>query len=334
MSRLPPVHKRSYMLLGDSMAVTLTQLVAFLAVVRRGSVTAAAEELVVTQPSVSAAVAALERELGVALTERAGRTLRPTPAGAAYAPYAADVLGLLDQGGRAAREAAERGRRTLRISAVTTAGEFLVPPLIQGFRERHPQLEISLDVGNRADVFQRLADHEVDVAITGRVPEDGRLAGRAFMDNEWVLITSPSDPLAKRRWVAMEELATRSWLLREPGSGTRILCEEYLSAHGIEPRVLTLGSNGAIKQAARVGLGVALQSRAAVELELSLGLLGTIRPRGGLPHRSWYVVRAATGPVRDAVDAFMDFVDSPAAQHALARTRGTEPGRATAAQGA
>ena len=220
--------------------------------------TAAAEELVVTQPSVSAAVAALERELGVALTERAGRTLRPTPAGAAYAPYAADVLGLLDQGGRAAREAAERGRRTLRISAVTTAGEFLVPPLIQGFRERHPELEISLDVGNRADVFQRLADHEVDVAITGRVPEDGRLAGRAFMDNEWVLITSPSDPLAKRRWVAMEELATRPWLLREPGSGTRTLCEEYLSAHGIEPRVLTLGSNGAIKQAARVGLGVAL----------------------------------------------------------------------------
>ena len=84
------------------MAVTLTQLVAFLTVVRRGSVTAAAEELVVTQPSVSAAVSALERELGVRLTERAGRTVRPTAAGNAYAPYAADVLGLLDQGGRAA----------------------------------------------------------------------------------------------------------------------------------------------------------------------------------------------------------------------------------------
>ena len=237
------------------MAVTLTQLVAFLAVVRRGSVTAAAEELVVTQPSVSAAVAALERELGVPLTERAGRTLRPTPAGAAYAPYAADVLGLLEQGARAAREAADRGRRTLRISAVTTAGEFLLPPLIQGFRERFPDLEISLDVGNRADVFQRLADHEVDVAITGRVPEDGRLVGRPFMDNEWVLITAPGDALAKRRWVAMEELASRPWLVREPGSGTRVLCEDYLAEHGIRPRLLTLGSNGAIKQAARVGLG-------------------------------------------------------------------------------
>jgi DNA-binding transcriptional LysR family regulator len=214
---------------------------------------------------------------------------------------------------------------------VTTAGEFLLPPLIQGFRERYPELEISLDVGNRADVFQRLADHEVDVAITGRVPEDGRLVGRPFMDNEWVLITTPGDPLAKRRWVTMEELATRPWLVREPGSGTRILCEDYLAEHGIRPRLLTLGSNGAIKQAARVGLGVALQSRAAVELELSLGLLGTIRPRGGLPHRSWYVVRATTGPVRDVVDAFMAYVDSPAAQHALARARDAGAERAAAA---
>ena len=102
-----------------------------------------------------------------------------------------------------------------------------------------------------------------------------------------------------------------------PGSGTRVLCEDYLAEHGIRPRLLTLGSNGAIKQAARVGLGVALQSRAAVELEVSLGLLATIRPRGGLPHRSWYVVRATTGPVRDVVDAFMAYVESPAARHAL-----------------
>src|SRR3954464_4423080 len=278
------------MLYGCRMAVTLTQLVAFLAVVRRGSVTAAAEELVVTPPSVSAPAAALQGGLGVALTGGGARRRPPRPAGAAYAPYAADVLGLLEQGARAAREAAERGARTLRISAVTTAGEFLLPPLIQGFRERYPELEISLDVGNRADVFQRLADHEVDVAITGRVPEDGRLVGRAFMENEWVLITAPGDPLGKRRWVSMEELAARPWLVRESGSGTRILCEDYLAEHGIRPRLLTLGSHGAIKQAARGGLGGAPQSQAAVELELSLGLLATIRPRGGLPHRSWYVV--------------------------------------------
>jgi LysR family transcriptional regulator, low CO2-responsive transcriptional regulator len=300
------------------MAVTLTQLVAFLTVVRRGSVTAAAEELVVTQPSVSAAVSALERELGVRLTERAGRTVRPTAAGMAYAPYAADVLGLLSQGARAALEAEEAHPNTLRISAVTTAGEYLVPQLIQAFRERRPDLEISLDVGNRELVFQRVLDHNVDVAVTGRIPEDERLVGVDFADNEFVLVTGAGDPLAKRRWVAMEELAARPWLLREPGSGTRTLCEEFLASRGIEPTVLTLGSNGAIKQAARSGLGVALQSRAAVELELELGLLDTISPRGGLPERRWHVVRSAVGPVREDVEAFMAFCSSPAARHALA----------------
>ena len=233
------------------MAVTLTQLVAFLTVVRRGSVTAAAEELVVTQPSVSAAVNALERELGVTLTERTGRTVRPTAAGEVYAPYAADVLGLLEQGAHAAREAAEAHPHTLRISAVTTAGEYLVPQLIQAFRERRPEVEISLDVGNREVVFQRVLDHKVDVAVTGRIPDDDRLVGVDFADNEFVLITSADDPLARRRWVGIEELAARPWLLREPGSGTRTLVEEFLASRGMEPNVLTLGSNGAIKQAAR-----------------------------------------------------------------------------------
>ena len=118
------------------MAVTLTQLAAFVCVVRRGSVTAAAEELYVTQPSVSAAVAALEREVGAKLLERDGRGLRPTPAGEAFAPYATHVLGLLDEGRRAAQEAVEGGRVTLRISAVTSAGDHVVPPLIRAFRDR------------------------------------------------------------------------------------------------------------------------------------------------------------------------------------------------------
>jgi DNA-binding transcriptional LysR family regulator len=301
------------------MAVTLTQLHAFLAVARRGSVTAAAEELVVTQPSVSAAVSALEREVGVGLTERAGRTLRTTAAGAVYVAYASDVLGLLEQGARAAREVAAEERRTLRVSAVTTAGEFIVPQLIQAFRDRRPELEISLDVGNREIVFRRLLDHEVDVAITGRIPDEERLVGHAFADNEFVLITAPDDSLAKRRWVAVEELAGRSWLVREPGSGTRTLCLDWLASRGLEPTILTLGSNGAIKQAARSGLGVALQSRVAVELELELGVLGTISPRGGLPRRRWHVVRSAVGPVREEVEAFMAFCRSAAARHALAR---------------
>ncbi|HLY51067.1 MAG TPA: LysR family transcriptional regulator [Solirubrobacteraceae bacterium] len=299
------------------MAVTLTQLTAFLAVVRRGSVTAAAEELVVTQPSVSAAISALERELGVQLTERVGRTVTPTAAGRAYIDYAAEVLGLLERGRRAAQEAAAPETQTLRVSAVTTAGEHMAPLLLQAFRARHPELDVSLDVGNRDTVFARLVNHEVDVAITGRVPVGLRVHGESFASNEIVLITSASDPLARRRWVAPEELARRPWLVREPGSGTRAMCEEYLASQEIEPPLLTLGSNGAIRQAARVGLGVAMISKIAVKLELDHGLIRLIRVRGGLPQRSWYVVRSDVGPVTEPVQQFLRFAHSAAARRAL-----------------
>jgi LysR family transcriptional regulator, low CO2-responsive transcriptional regulator len=300
------------------MAVTVTQLVAFLTVARRGSVTAAAEELVVTQPTVSAAINALQKELGVTLMHRNGRNLQPTPAGEAYLPYAVSVLGLLEQGARAAVEAGASAP-TLRVAAVTTAGEHLLAPLLRLFREAHPGLELTLHVGNREDVFQRLAQHEVDVAITGRVPAELALEGRPFAANEFVLVTEPGDPLAGSRTVAVQELAGRHWLVREPGSGTRTLVLGYLGEHALAPDVVTLGSNGAIKQAAQLGLGVALVSRCTVELELELGKLAVIRVRGGLPQRAWYVVHSGVGPVRPEVSAFVEFVGSRAAQHALAR---------------
>jgi DNA-binding transcriptional LysR family regulator len=302
-------------------AVTLTQLNAFLAVVRRGSVTAAADELVVTQPSVSAAVTALERELGAKLTERDGRGLKPTAAGRAYVPYAEHVLGLLDQGGRAAREAVEDARRTLRVSAVATAGEHFVPLLIKVFAEKHPELILSLDVGSRADVFQRLVEREVDVGITGRVPDDPWLSGEAFAPNDLVLVTACSDPLAKRQTIEVEELSDCTWLVREEGSGSRALCLRYLAANSLSPKLLTLGSNGAIRQAARVGLGMALMPRIAVEVELQHGLLCEMNVLAPLPRRAWHVVYVSEGPVRAEVEAFVEFVRSNAARQVLARAR-------------
>jgi LysR family transcriptional regulator, low CO2-responsive transcriptional regulator len=283
-------------------------------------VTAAAEELYVTQPSVSAAVSALSKELGVDLTNRMGRSVEPTAAGEVFAPYAAHVIGLLDQGARAAREAAGAAALELRIAAVTTAAEHIVPQLVQEFSASHPELTLTLDVGNRQRVFREIASHTADVAIGGRPPPNGQLSGEPFLDNPILLITAPGDPLARRQSVPVGELGMRPWLLREPGSGTRTMTEEFLARHELSPRMLTLGSNGAIKQAARAGLGVSLQSRAATALELKHGLLDTISLREPLPRRQWFVLWPSVGPLREPVREFRDFVTSAAAKRLVERS--------------
>jgi LysR family transcriptional regulator, low CO2-responsive transcriptional regulator len=286
----------------------MTQLTAFLAVIRGGSVTAAADELVVTQPSVSSAVAALSRELGCELFERAGRGIRLTDAGRAFAPYAEDVLGLLDKGRTAAREAAEVAALRLDIAAVTTAAESFVPSMMRAFSEQHPEIDLTLVVGNRQEVLDHVVSHAADVAITGKPPGDDRLLAEPFMENAIVCISAPNDAAASNGPVAAAELSGRAWLLREPGSGTRTLNEQFLADHDLEPRTLTLGSNGAIKQAARAGLGVSLLSKAAVEAELDSEWLSAIPLADGPEARPWFFLRSAVGPARPTVDLFAAFV--------------------------
>jgi len=289
------------------MAITVTQLTAFLAVIRSGSVTAAADELVVTQPSVSSAIASLARELGCDLFERAGRGIKLTAAGTTFAPYADDVIGLLDDGRQAAREAAAVASRRLQIAAVTTAAESFVPPLMRAFADRHPDIALTLIVGNREQVLDDVRAHSVDVAISGKPPADDRLLAEPLRDNEIACITAPEDPAFIGGPLRAADLAQRVWLLREPGSGTRALGEQFLAERGLSPSTLTLGSNGAIKQAARVGLGVSLLSRAAVEVELEAGWLGEIRLSDGPATRPWFVLRSAVGPPRPTVDLFVAF---------------------------
>jgi DNA-binding transcriptional LysR family regulator len=293
------------------MSVTLTQLRTFLAVVRTGSVRAAADELIVTQPSVSAAVSALSRELGTPLLERDGRGVRPTPAGSRFAPYAADVIGLLETGRRVAHETA--AERTLRIAAVTTAAESFVPGLMHAFAAEHPDIGLTLSVGNRGRVLEMLLEHEADVAFGGRPPRDDRIVADAFRANEHVLITAVDDPLVGAT-VSPDALNGRSWLLREPGSGTRTVNEEFIAAAGLDVPTLTVGSNGAIKQAARAGLGVSFVSRDAVDAEIEAELVGVIAVEPGPAPRDWHLMHSRVGPPRAGVQAFVEFVGAPTAR--------------------
>ncbi len=282
------------------MAITLTQLRAFLAVERTGSVHAAAGALLVSQPSVSAAVAALSREVGATLFERHGRGVRLTESGEAFAPYAAQVLGLLDQGRDAAHEAAHPERSRIRVAAVNTAGEYLVPPLIQAYRRAHPGTHVLLEIGNRSTVFHRLESRQADVGIGGRPPSGG-LEGHVFLDNELIVVGKEAPP----------DLARTPWLLREEGSGTRAATERLIADLELDaPELLTLGSNGAIKQGLAIGLGVTLISVHAVTRELRDGVLVRVPVRGTPLRRPWHVLYAQGGPTRPAVKAFVAFLRS------------------------
>jgi DNA-binding transcriptional LysR family regulator len=282
--------------------MTLNQLRTFLAVADTGSVRAAAQELVVTQAAVSASLAALQKSLGVALLAPEGRGLRLTSAGESYAGYVRRVLGLLDEAGLAAAAAADPERGELRIAAVTTAAEQIVPGLLSSFRQRYPRMGVRLEAGNRDRVRALLDRHQADLVVTGH-PEPGwEVAVMAVRPHELVVVAAPALALQARQALAAGQdgllpwLGRQTWLLREPGSGTRASTSALLADLDIAPATLMMGSNGAIRESAGVGLGITLTSRDAVAAELASGRLAALPVPGTPLHRDWYLV-AHPGPL-------------------------------------
>ncbi|RZU54120.1 DNA-binding transcriptional LysR family regulator [Krasilnikovia cinnamomea] len=266
--------------------MTPARLQTFLAIHECGSARAAAQRLSVTESAVSASLAALHAEVGVTLFERSGRGLRLTEAGAVFAGYARRILGLLDESVAAARRGADAERGRLRIGAVTTAGEALIPGLLASFRQRYPQVEVTLDIDVRDRVSALLADHRLDVVIGGR-PGAGQVT-RATRANSMVLVAAP-DPGAGPTL----DLGAVTWLLREAGSGTRDATLALLRRIGIDPPLLTLGSVGAVVSSAALGLGVTLVSTDAVEHHLRAGTLRRVPAPGTPLSRPWHAVTTA-----------------------------------------
>jgi LysR family transcriptional regulator, low CO2-responsive transcriptional regulator len=265
-------------------------------VAETGSVRAAAERLVVTQAAVSASLAALQRSVGMPLIRPDGRGLRLTSAGEEYAAYVHRILGLLDEARRAAAAAADPERGELRIAAVTTAAEQIIPGLLRGFRRANPHTGVLLEAGNRDRVRALLERHQVDLALAGR-PEPGwDVRVHAVRAHELVVVSSPDLAAQSRAAAAAGEagmlqwLSRQPWLLREPGSGTRLSTEALLGELDVTPSTLTVGSNGAIRESAVVGLGVTLVSRDAAAQELASGRLAEIAVPGTPLHRDWYLL--------------------------------------------
>jgi DNA-binding transcriptional LysR family regulator len=304
--------------------MTFTQLRAFVTVVATGSVRQAAERLFVSQPAVSSSIAALQRELGVPLVSRGGgRGLEITPAGQVFARYARQLLGLAEEAAVATAGHLNPELGQLRVAAVTTAGEHVLPPLLASFRSRYPAVGLILEVGNRARVWELLGERQVDLAIGGRPPANGRFATLAIRPNPLVVVDGPGQ--SGGGW--LKQLANRVWLLREVGSGTRTTTEELFEKFSISPPTLTLGSNGAIRESVQLGLGVTLISRDAVALELERKALTEWSGRGLPLQRQWHVVARSTGELPATTALFLSHVatsgedESPGRFHLMGEGR-------------
>ncbi|MDQ6945414.1 MAG: LysR family transcriptional regulator [Actinomycetota bacterium] len=303
------------------MAMTLSQLRTFLAVTDAGSVRVAAESLLVSQPAVSAAIASLERELGVALVTRYGRGLRLTAAGTAFAADVRASLGLLDQGSRRARSIEDPARGTVRLVAVATAAERLLLPFVARFREQHPEAGVTVQVGNRMTVWETLRHHEADLVVAGRPPVAVAADTLASGENRLVLI-GPASATSRRNGAdAVHDPARETWLLREPGSGTRAAADALLAELDIDPPTMILGSNAAIERGVEMGLGVGLISLDAAAERISQGSVAVWACPGTPIDRPWHLVCCSGEPLGPTALALVKSMVGPGSLKATAQGR-------------
>jgi DNA-binding transcriptional LysR family regulator len=272
------------------MNITFRQLHLFLAFAETGSVTGAARSLHVTQPTASMQLREITESVGLPLYEVIARKIYLTEAGQQLARTARAIVDEWESYGQKvnAMQGLTRGR--LRVAVVSTA-KYFVPRLLGSFCAKHPGIDISLEVLNRDGVVQRLRDNRDDLYVMSMPPSDMDLEDQTFLANPLLLIAPRGHGFAGRRRLSIKSLQAERFLLREPGSGTRLATDRYFAAHDFVPGSrLELGSNEAIKEAVASHLGVAVISQHAIKPgELSRELC--ILPVAGMPIRSkWHVV--------------------------------------------
>ena len=271
--------------------VTLRQLRALAAVVRTGTVTAAAEALAVTPPAVSQQLRLLEEHLAVPLAERTPAGMRATAAGREVLAALGRIEAALSDCAAAIAEL--RGMQGGRVAVgVISTAKYFAPRALAAFMRREPGVEIRLTVGNRADILAALRELAIDIAVMGRAPEDFPVERAVIGPHPHVIIAAPDHRLAGGRLVALAALAGETFLLREAGSGTRELLRSLLAAAGLDADLgMEMGSNETIKQAVMAGMGVALLSAHTVAAELADRRLVALDVIGLPVMRQWFVVR-------------------------------------------
>lgn len=287
---------------------TLRQLQVFDRVVKRGSVTKAAEELRLTQPTVSAQLKKLGDCVGGPLFEQVGRQLYLTQEGELLTRTAVEVLDALARFEMAVDNLNGLSTGSLSLGVVTTA-KYFAPRVLGEFSRMYPGIEVALQIGNHSDVLQRLHENRDDLYIVSTVPIDLEDRFQPFMPNPVVIVASDDHALVGKRNIPLERLVQERFILREEGSGVRRAVEAMFEGAGLELHTrMALSSNEAIKQAVVSGLGIGALSLHSVRNGGVQDRLRILDVRGFPLQRQWHVGYPAGKQLSVVAEAFRDYL--------------------------
>jgi DNA-binding transcriptional LysR family regulator len=287
---------------------TLRQFQVFEAIVRLGSFTRAAEELFLTQPTVSMQIKKLTDVLGLPLFEHVGRNVEPTEAGLALYKSIRELFENLANLEMTVADLKGLKIGRLRMGVITTA-KYLAPELLGEFSRLYPGIDLALKVTNRERIIERMHRNEDDLYFMGQAPDDElEVEAFPFAPNPLVVMAARDHPLVGKKNIALSEIVEHPFVMREPGSGIRDATLRLFAAHNLRPRVrMELGSNEAIKHAVVGGLGVSVLSLHTLALEGADGPVAILDVEQFPIHRQWYIVYPKGKELSLVARTFLEF---------------------------
>lgn len=287
---------------------TLHQLKVFEAVARHNSFTRAAEELFLTQPTVSMQVKQLTKAVGMPLFDQVGKRLYLTQAGEELVKTCREVFEKLDQFEMTIADLKGLKQGRLRLAVITTA-KYFVPRLLGPFCKRYPGIDISLQVTNHEHILNRLNDNLDDLYVMSQLPESMEVTYKSVLENPLVVLAPANHPLAQEKNIPLERIACEPFIMREPGSGTRKAVQALFDEHKLSLKVqLDLGSNEAIKQAIAGGLGLSILSLHTVALEVPNSELTVLDVQHFPIERYWYAIYPNGKQLSIVARTFLDYL--------------------------
>lgn len=300
-------------------SLTLRQLQIFDCVAQHLSIARAAELLHLTQPAVSMQIRQLEQVAELSLFDRTGRGLLLTEPGALLLSHARRILGEVKDAQSTVQAMHNHDIGSVTLGLVSTA-KYFAPRLVARFAKAHPGIELRFVESNRDTLLRRLQDNEVDLALMGRPPVDLDAVSEPLAPNPHVIAAATDHHLASARRFDLFELRDQTFLLREPGSGTRQVFEKMCKNHLFEPaRTMVFSSNETIKQAVMAGLGVSLLSRHTLSLELRAGEIAVLDVDGTPIERAWNIVRMNAKRLSPAATLFRRYLLENTAEYLAGR---------------